>query len=161
MFLMKRNGSTLSASIWGLLGRSPKSFLILKVLGVHKSFPFWHLLNCRFSLSPQFAGLCPEDWPGLSGIQLFYTRHSHFLWRRSENRVLHLERQQYDWLSTSSVIVSPKKFKFFPIKCSLLLNQRPIEVRHMSKWPIEQGLCTAFTMQKVEKGVLKNQPQKL
>ena len=29
MFLMKRNGSTCSASIWGLLWRNPKEFLIL------------------------------------------------------------------------------------------------------------------------------------
>ena len=41
MFLMKRNGSTRSASIWGLFGRNPKDFLILIILGgAHRTSHF-------------------------------------------------------------------------------------------------------------------------
>ena len=49
-------GSTRFASIWGLLWRNPKGFLILTTFrGVHKSFPFGTFLHCRFSLSLYFA----------------------------------------------------------------------------------------------------------
>ena len=54
---MKKLGSTCFASIWELLWRNPKGFLILTTFRgctLHKSFPF-----CGFSLSPS---LCLAKW---------------------------------------------------------------------------------------------------
>ena len=57
IFLKKRNGSTYSVNIWGLLWRNPKGFLVLKSFRGHTThFLFWPILHCRFSLSPHFAG---------------------------------------------------------------------------------------------------------
>ena len=64
--LMKKIGSTCSTSIWGLLWRNPKVFLILisfRGCTCTSHFRFELLLQCKFSLSPHFAG--PAKW-GLS-----------------------------------------------------------------------------------------------
>ena len=59
--LIKQDGWTCSASIWGLLWRNPKRFLIWISFRGCTSFDIFYGV-CRFPLSPHFVGQRPGKW---------------------------------------------------------------------------------------------------
>ena len=43
----------------------------------HKPFPFWTFLHCRYSLSPQFSGLCPLSPGNMTSCTIAFIKESY------------------------------------------------------------------------------------
>ena len=74
MFLMKKFGSTRSASIWGLLWRNPKGFLIL--IGFRECtshFRVFYTVDFHSALTLPDRDLRSEGWVKINNVKKFKT----------------------------------------------------------------------------------------